>query len=61
MSTISVQEIEQNPLAFLVHIEAGEALMVVNGERALAEVRPLGEGKQSAATLWVMRGRIYRS
>lgn len=41
MSTISVQEIEQNPLAFLGRIEAGESLVVVNGERTVAEVRPL--------------------
>lgn len=41
MSTISVQEIQHNPLAFLQRIEAGEAFLVVEGDRALAEVRPL--------------------
>src|SRR4051794_18230119 len=41
MSTISVQEIERDPLTFLQRLEAGEAFLVVRGERALAEVRPL--------------------
>jgi len=41
MSTISVQEIQSDPLAFLQRVEAGEAFVVVRDERALAEVRPL--------------------
>jgi len=41
MSTISVQEIQQDPLAFLRRVEAGEALLVMRGEQAVAEVRPV--------------------
>jgi antitoxin (DNA-binding transcriptional repressor) of toxin-antitoxin stability system len=41
MSTITVQDIQRDPLAFLRRIEAGEALLVVRGERPLAEVKPL--------------------
>lgn len=41
MSTISVQEIERDPLAFLRRVQAGEALLVVQGEHPLAEVKPL--------------------
>jgi antitoxin (DNA-binding transcriptional repressor) of toxin-antitoxin stability system len=41
MSTISVQDIERDPLAFLRRVEAGESFLVVRGERPLAEVRPL--------------------
>jgi antitoxin (DNA-binding transcriptional repressor) of toxin-antitoxin stability system len=41
MSTISVQDIEADPLAFFRRVEAGEAFVVVRGERPLAEVRPL--------------------
>jgi antitoxin (DNA-binding transcriptional repressor) of toxin-antitoxin stability system len=41
MSTISVQDIQRDPLGFLQRIEAGEAFVVVRGEQALAEVRPL--------------------
>jgi antitoxin (DNA-binding transcriptional repressor) of toxin-antitoxin stability system len=41
VSTISVQDIQSDPLAFLRRIEAGESFIVVRGERQLAEVRPL--------------------
>ncbi len=41
MGTISAQEIQRDPLAFLRRIEAGEALLVVTDQRPLAEVRPL--------------------
>jgi antitoxin (DNA-binding transcriptional repressor) of toxin-antitoxin stability system len=41
MSTISVQDIQSDPLAFLRRVEAGEAFVVVRGQRALAEIRPL--------------------
>lgn len=44
MSTISVQDIQSNPLAFLRRVEAGEAFVVVKGERPVAEVRPLATG-----------------
>jgi antitoxin (DNA-binding transcriptional repressor) of toxin-antitoxin stability system len=41
MSTISVQDIERDPLAFLRRVEAGVSILVVRDERPLAEVRPL--------------------
>jgi antitoxin (DNA-binding transcriptional repressor) of toxin-antitoxin stability system len=41
MTTISVQDIQRDPQAFLQRVEAGEAFVVVQGERPLAEVRPL--------------------
>lgn len=41
MSTITVQDIQRDPLAFLQRVEAGESFLVVRGERALAEVRPV--------------------
>jgi antitoxin (DNA-binding transcriptional repressor) of toxin-antitoxin stability system len=41
MSTISLQDIQRDPLGFVKRIEAGEAFLVVGRERPLAEVRPL--------------------
>ena len=41
MSTITVQDIQRDPLTFLQRIQAGESLLVVSGERPLAEVRPV--------------------
>jgi antitoxin (DNA-binding transcriptional repressor) of toxin-antitoxin stability system len=44
MSTISVQEIERDPNAFLSRVEAGESFVVVRGEKQLAEVHPFKDG-----------------
>lgn len=41
MSTISVQDIQRDPLTFFQRVEAGESFLVVRGGRPLAEVRPL--------------------
>ena len=41
MSTITVQDIQRDPAAFLQRVEAGEAFVVVRDQRPLAEVRPL--------------------
>jgi antitoxin (DNA-binding transcriptional repressor) of toxin-antitoxin stability system len=40
MSTITVQDIQRDPLAFFRRVQAGEAFVVVQGNRPLAEVRP---------------------
>jgi antitoxin (DNA-binding transcriptional repressor) of toxin-antitoxin stability system len=41
MSTISVQDLQRDLLAFLRRVEAGESFLVVRGEQPLAEVRPV--------------------
>jgi antitoxin (DNA-binding transcriptional repressor) of toxin-antitoxin stability system len=41
MSTISIQEIERDPLAFLHRVEAGEAFLVLRDDRPVAEVKPV--------------------
>lgn len=41
MSTITIQEIQRDPLAFLRRVEAGEALVVVRDDRPVAEIRPV--------------------
>jgi prevent-host-death family protein len=41
MSTVSVQEFQQNPDALLDRVEAGEHLVVVRGGRPVAELRSI--------------------
>jgi antitoxin (DNA-binding transcriptional repressor) of toxin-antitoxin stability system len=41
MSTISVQEIQRDPQAFLRRVEAGEPLVVLRDDYPVAEVKPL--------------------
>lgn len=43
MSTISVQDIQRDPIDFFRRVEAGEGFVVVRDERPLAEVRPLAK------------------
>lgn len=41
MTTFTVQEIQHDPRNFLRRLKAGEELVVVEGERVLAQVHPL--------------------
>ena len=41
MSTISVIDIQRDPAGFLSRIEAGESMVVVRDDRAVAEIRPV--------------------
>jgi prevent-host-death family protein len=41
MSTVSLQELQQDPDALLDRVEAGEHLVVVRGGRPVAELRPV--------------------
>jgi antitoxin (DNA-binding transcriptional repressor) of toxin-antitoxin stability system len=58
MSTISVQDIQRDPLAFLRRVEAGEAFIVVRDERPLAEVRPLGTASAQPRPFGLCAGRF---
>ena len=42
MSTIRVQDIRADPADFLHRIAAGEAMLLLDGQAAVAEVKPLG-------------------
>jgi hypothetical protein len=44
MSSITTAEIERDPQGFLRRVGAREAFIVVSGQRAVAEVRPLTPG-----------------
>jgi antitoxin (DNA-binding transcriptional repressor) of toxin-antitoxin stability system len=41
MSTISIHEIQRDPLAFLQRVEAGESFLVLRDDRPVAEVKPV--------------------
>lgn len=59
MSTISVQDIERDPKGFLGRVEAGEAFVVVRGERLLAEVRPLVTAIAQPRPFGLCAGQFY--
>lgn len=41
MSIVSLQELQRDPNALLNRVEAGEHLVVVRGDRQIAELRPV--------------------
>jgi antitoxin (DNA-binding transcriptional repressor) of toxin-antitoxin stability system len=41
MSPVSLQDLQQNPTALLDRVNAGEHLVVIDGGRAVAELRPV--------------------
>jgi antitoxin (DNA-binding transcriptional repressor) of toxin-antitoxin stability system len=41
MTTISVHEMQRDPLGCLRRVEAGETLVVVRDEQAVAEIKPM--------------------
>jgi prevent-host-death family protein len=41
MSTISLQELERDPLGYLNRVEAGESILVTRDNRPVVELRPV--------------------
>lgn len=41
MSSITIQEIQSDPNAFVRRLEAGESLLVVRDQQPVAEIRPV--------------------
>jgi antitoxin (DNA-binding transcriptional repressor) of toxin-antitoxin stability system len=41
MTTISVHEVQRDPLGFLRRVEDGETLVVVRDEQPVAEIKPI--------------------
>jgi antitoxin (DNA-binding transcriptional repressor) of toxin-antitoxin stability system len=41
MSTISIHDVQRDPLACLRRVEEGETLVVVRDERPVAEIKPI--------------------
>ena len=58
MSTISIQDIQRDPLTFFQRVEAGEAFVVVRGEHPFAEVRPLATAAGQPRPFGLCAGRF---
>lgn len=41
MSTVSLQDLQRDPLGWLTRVEAGESILVTRGDRPVAELRPV--------------------
>jgi antitoxin (DNA-binding transcriptional repressor) of toxin-antitoxin stability system len=43
---VTVDEIQRDPLKYLRQVEAGETLVIVRFDKAIAELRPIASSKQ---------------
>lgn len=46
MLNITVDEIQRDPLKYLLQVEAGETLVIVRSDKPIAELKPIFSGKQ---------------
>ncbi len=58
MSTISVQDLQRDLLAFFRRVEAGESFLVLSGQHPLAEVRPVSAPATEPRPFGLCAGRF---
>ncbi|MBE9228542.1 type II toxin-antitoxin system Phd/YefM family antitoxin [Phormidium sp. LEGE 05292] len=46
MLNVTVDEIQRDPLKYLRQVEAGETVVIVRAEKAIAELRPIASSKK---------------
>lgn len=46
MLKVTVDEIQRDPLKYLRQVEAGETLVIVKNNKAIAELKPIDRNKQ---------------
>lgn len=46
MLNVTIEEIQRDPLKYLHQVEAGETLVIIRDEQAIAELRPISSSKQ---------------
>lgn len=46
MLNVTVDEIQRDPLKYLRQVEAGETIVIVQADKAIAELKPITSGKQ---------------
>lgn len=46
MLNVTIEEIQRDPLKYLYQVEAGETLIIIRSEQAIAEIRPVSSSKK---------------
>jgi prevent-host-death family protein len=47
MLSVTVDEIQRDPSKYLRQVEAGETIVIVQADKAIAELRPIASSKQT--------------
>jgi len=59
MSTMSIQDIQRDPQGFVGRVVAGETILVVRGDRPVAEVRPVESATVSPRPFGLCADRFF--
>ncbi len=46
MLNVTIDEIQSDPLKYLRLVEAGDNVVIIRSDRAIAEIRPIGSSKK---------------
>ena len=58
MNTVSLAELQQNTADLLAQVESGEHLLVVHGDRIVAELRPIASPVAGARPFGLAAGQF---
>jgi antitoxin (DNA-binding transcriptional repressor) of toxin-antitoxin stability system len=58
MSTISVQEIQRDPIGCLDRVEAGETIVILRDNRPVAEIKPVPADSQQQRPFGLCAGEF---
>ena len=58
MTTISIHEIQRDPLGYLRRVEEGETLLVVRDEQPVAEIKPVPPSSSQSRPFGLAAGQF---
>ena len=58
MVTVTVEEIQRDPLKYLRQVEAGEAFAIVESDKAIAELRPIAPSSKQLRPFGLCTGEF---
>ena len=58
MSTVQIEEIQRDPIGYLSKVEAGETLVVLRAEKAVAEIKPVATAAKTPRPFGLCAGEF---
>lgn len=55
MSTVSIQDLQRDPLSLVLRVEAGESIVVTRDDRPIVELRPAADSRPALPSLSAAR------
>ena len=58
MITVSIEEIQRDPAGYLQRVNAGETMLVMQGDRAIAEIKPVAAAERKLRPFGLCAGEF---